>query len=162
MRFTAEHRFDGSVEAVIAVLGDPEFHRALPLPDLAPPEVLVADDDGTKVRLSLRYAYTGSVDPMVKRFIGVGDLTWRQELELDRSTGKGILRFAADADPQKLSGRADLVFEATDGGSRRQVSGELKVSIPVVGGMAERAIVPGIKERLDLEAAALNKRLANT
>jgi uncharacterized protein DUF2505 len=159
MRFSAEHRFEGPVDAVMAVLGDTEFHRALTLPDLAPPEVLVAEDDGAEIRLALRYAYTGSVDPMVKRFIGLGDLTWRQELDLDRTTGRGALRFAADADPRKLHGEATLVFEPVDGGCCRQVDGELKVSIPVVGGMAERAIVPGILERLDLEAAALAKRL---
>lgn len=159
MRFQAEHRFVGTVDAVIDVLGDPEFHRALELPDLAPPEVLKAEANGDGTKLVLRYVYTGSIDPMVKRFIGVGDLTWRQEIDLDRSTGTGALRFAADADPKKLRGEADLVFEATADGCRRRVDGELKVAIPVVGGMAERAIVPGIVERLDLEAAALNQRL---
>jgi hypothetical protein len=160
MRFQAQHHFSGSVGAVIGVLGDPEFHRALPLPDLAPPEVLAAEDDGDTVRLDLRYAYTGSIDPMAKRFLGGGDLTWRQELRLDRTSGSGSLHFAADADPKKLHGKASFRFEAAaDGGTRRSLQGELVVSIPLVGGMAERAIVPGVLERLDLEAAALNERL---
>jgi uncharacterized protein DUF2505 len=159
MRFQAEHHFAAPVAAVIDLLGDPDFHRDLKLPDLALPEVLVAEDDGDKVRLGLRYYYTGSVDPMVKRFLGSGDLTWRQDLELDRAAQTAELRFAADFDPRKMHGKASIVFEATDDGSRRRLQGELVVSIPVVGGMAERAIVPGVKERLDIEAQALDEQL---
>jgi hypothetical protein len=43
---------------------------------------------------------------------------------------------------------------------RRRISGEFRIKIPLIGGKAERAIVPGLARRLDVEAAALATALA--
>jgi hypothetical protein len=168
VRFHAEHHFAGPVDAVAERLVDPEFHRHLELPDLSLPEVLDEQTDGTTSRLKLRYQYVGQLDPIAKRLLGGRTLTWIQELELDRATYAGRLSFAAEAEPKQLYGSARFRLEPDgdddgddDAGTVRVLDGELFVRVPVVGGMAERRIVPGLLSRLDVEATALDAQLSD-
>jgi hypothetical protein len=166
VRFHAEHKFAGSPEAVIAVLLDPEFHRELALPDLSQPEVVEAGTDGTAGVLRLRYEYVGQLDPIARRLLGDRELTWLQDLHLDRERGTGRLTFAAEAAPDRFKGAATVTIEArdgaetgTEGAAVRRLDGELRVAIPPIGGMAERRILPGLLRRLDIEAGAVDQRL---
>jgi len=160
MRFEAEHDFPGSCAAVAAVLCDPDFQAQLALPDLSLPTVVSRTDDGPTRELTLRYEYVGQLDPIARKVIGGRDLTWIQALRLDTTTYRGTLTFSAEAAPDRLNGRADLVLVA-DGDARchRRIAGDLHVRVPLVGGTAERRIVPGLLIRLDVEAAALSARL---
>ena len=160
-RFRAEHRFRGPVDQVAALLTSPDFHRELDLPDLSRPEVVAADDGGDTAHLQLRYEFTGRLDPIAQRILAGRRLTWVQDLDLDRTTGQGRLRFAAEAEPKRLHGKADFTL-APDGsgpGSLRRLDGELTVAVFGVGGMAEKRIVPGLQRRLDIEATELDTRL---
>lgn len=158
-RFAAEHRFGAPADRVAALLVDPDFHRRLELPDLSPPEVVAADVDGDRAHLQLRYEFVGSLDPIAQRLLGGRRLTWLQDLDLDRTTGKGSLRFAAEAEPRKLHGKSEFTIEADGDGAVRRLRGELTVAVFGVGGMAEKRIVPGLRRRLDIEAAELDRQL---
>lgn len=158
MRFEAEHRFAGSSDAVRMVLSDPSFYRDLELPDLSRPEVVEHSTSAGAARVLLRYEYTGQLDPMALRLLGGDRLIWTQELVL--TEGGGTLRFLAEAKPDVLHGEASFSLEADGPGSVRHLTGELVVALPIVGPMAERRIVPGILGRMDIEAAAVNRRLA--
>jgi hypothetical protein len=160
MRFEVEHVFPGSVAAVAELLLDPSFHRALALPDLSTPEVVEASSSGENRLLKLRYEFVGSLDPIARRVIGGRRLTWIQELRLDSGSGVGTLSFSAEAEPKKLYGAADVALVAIDDGqTRRTVAGDLFVKVPLVGGTAERKIVPGLVRRLDVEADAVRVAL---
>jgi hypothetical protein len=161
MRFEAEHDFPGSCAAVAAVLCDPDFQMQLALPDLSLPTVVSRTDDGPTRELTLRYEYVGQLDPIARKVIGGRDVTWIQALRLDTTTYRGTLTFSAEAAPDRLNGRADLELVG-DGDARchRRIAGDLHVRVPLVGGTAERRIVPGLLIRLDVEAAALAERLA--
>ena len=158
MHFAAEHRFAAPVDAVIAGLTDPAFHRGLQLPDLKLLDVDVHPNQSETV-LRLRYDFVGNLDPLARRLLGGRRLTWLQELRLDPTSGAGRLTFAAEADPRRLHGSADVVIAPDDDGTRRTLDGDLVVEVPVVGRNAERRIVPGLLRRLDIEAAALDQRL---
>ena len=158
MHFTAEHRFAAPVDAVIAGLTDPAFHRDLRLPDMKLLDV-DAETDGAETVLRLRYDFVGHLDPLARRLLGNRRLTWAQELRLDRGSGAGRLTFEAEADPSRLHGQADVTLKPDDGGTRRTVDGDLVVAVPVVGASAERRIVPGLLRRLDIEADALDRRI---
>ncbi|MHB1712910.1 MAG: DUF2505 family protein [Acidimicrobiales bacterium] len=159
MRFHAEHRFDAPVPAVAALLADPAFYLGLDLPDLSTPEMLETRTDGSETTLRLRYEYRGHLDPIVLRLLGSNHLAWMQEVRIDRSTDSGTLHFEAERDPKRLHGTADFVLAATGKGAVRRLDGELAVAVPGIGRMAERRIVPGILNRLDIEARALGDRL---
>jgi hypothetical protein len=160
MRFQAEQRFPGiAPQAVAALLVDPEFEARVELPDLSLPEVVEHRVDGRESVLRLRYEYAGQLDPVALRLLGGNKLTWLQEVRLDVDAGWGMLRFSAEADPKRLFGSASVVIDGDASGARRRFDGELVVKAPVVGGMAERRIVPGLVRRLDVEAAALTNAL---
>jgi hypothetical protein len=124
--------------------------------------VLLSEREAQTCRLRLRYEYIGQLDPIARRLLGNRKLTWLQDIELDTATGRGTLRFAAEADPGRLGGDATVALDAVDGGrTRRRINGELRVRVAVVGGSAERRIVPGLVRRLDVEAAAAERALTD-
>ena len=156
MRFQAEHSFPGiPPQAVAALLVDPDFESRVQLPDLLLPEVVEHRVDGSDTRLKLRYEFVGHLDPVALRLLGGKKLTWVQELHLDVVAGRGTLHFAAEADPNRLYGDATVIIDGDASHARRRFDGELVVKAPVVGGMAERRIVPGLVRRLDVEAEAV-------
>ena len=160
MRFQAEQRFPGvAPRAVAAMLVDPDFESRVELPDLSLPEVVEHRVDGHDVVLRLRYEFVGRLDPVAVRLLGGKKLTWMQELRLDVDSGRGTLQFAAEADPKRLYGDASVVIDGDASETRRRFDGELVVKAPVVGGMAERRIVPGLVRRLDVEAEAVRQEL---
>jgi Protein of unknown function (DUF2505) len=159
VRFHVEHRFDGSTEAVAAILSDPDFYLGLDLPDLSRPEVLEHSTDGDEAVVRLRYEFVGSLDPIAQRLIGAGRLAWVQEVRIDQSGALGALRFEAEKNPRQLHGSADFALNPEGTGTVRTIDGELVVAVPGIGRMAERRIVPGLVRRLDIEAEALDDQL---
>jgi hypothetical protein len=159
--FEVEHEFAASRSAVADVLCDPAFQAGLDLPDLGRPEVIESSDKGTTRLLRLRYEYVGQLDSVARRILGNRKLTWVQELELDTATYRGTLGFAAEQNADRLGGSAEVAITTLDEdrSSQRRIAGDLYVRVPVVGGPAERRIVPGLVRRLDVEAAALATEL---
>jgi hypothetical protein len=162
VRFDAEHEFDGTPRAVALILTDPKFHADLDLPDLSRPEVEAQESSGSEHTLRLRYEFVGSLDPIARRLLAGRRLTWVQTLVLDTDSGMGSLAFAAEAEPKKLYGNASVRLDALDPArTRRRIDGEFFVKFPLVGGTAERRIVPGLVRRLDIEAEAVEHALAS-
>lgn len=117
------------------------------------------DDDGTRASVVLRYEYVGHLEPIVYRVLGTRELTWLQTLVLDRAGRAGHLDVALEATPPRLTAGVDFTFGDEDGGTLRRLEGDVRVKVPVVGGQAERRIVPGFLRRLDIEAEHLTTRL---
>jgi hypothetical protein len=160
VRFDVEHEFAAPCAPVAALLCDAAFHRDLELPDLGRPEVLDDATEGPVRRLRLRYEYTGTLDPVAQRIAGNQRIAWVQEIRLDTDRFTGTLTFTAERDAGIVQGGADVAITALDGDrSRRRISGDLRIRIPVLGGTAERRIVPGLVRRLDVEAAAVAQAL---
>jgi hypothetical protein len=161
VRFEVEHDFPASCTEVADVLCDPAFHTQLDLPDMSRPEVLTSSVDGTTRVLRLRYEYIGQLDPIARKVVGGRKLTWIQELRLDTATYSGTLSFSAEEQPGRLNGTAKVEITARgEHQCRRHITGDLHVRIPLVGGTAEKRIVPGLVRRLDVEASALTNELA--
>jgi hypothetical protein len=162
VHFSAEHEFDGTPHDVAVILTDPRFHTNLDLPDLSRPEIDLQDASGSERKLRMRYEFVGSLDPVARRLLGSRRLTWIQTLVLDIDTGNGSLAFAAEAEPKRLYGSAAIRLDALDAArTRRRIDGDMFVKFALVGGTAERRIVPGLVRRLDSEAEAVERALAS-
>jgi len=159
MRFEAEHWFDGSPDAVAALLTDAHFYQTLELPDVSQPEALDSTSDGQQSRLRLRYQFSGNLDPRARRLLGKDRLTWIQEVVVQHPSDSGELTFNSEADPKRLHGSAHFDLQVEGGRCVRRLAGELVVAIPLIGRQAERKIVPGVLRRLDVEAEAVNRAL---
>ena len=160
MRFEAEHRFNASPDAVAPFFTDPHFYQTLALPDVSTPEVLESSADAQQSRLRLRYEFSGSLDGTARRLLGGKRLSWIQEVVLQHTTDSGQLTFNSAADPNRLHGSAHFELQGDGGRCVRRLAGELVVAVPIIGGRAERKIVPGVLRRLDIEAEAINESLA--
>jgi len=150
------------MNAVMDVMVDGDFYANLDLPDLGRPEVLAetsgsGPEDGRGLRL--RYHYTGHLDPIARSLLGGGDLFWLQDVRVDPAAASGRLDFAAESQPDRLHGWADLVFRASGSSTVRGLEGEVVVAVPLVGATAERRVIDGLLARLEIEAGAIDAQL---
>jgi hypothetical protein len=161
VHFEHQHDFAGAPARVAEIMSDAEFQSGLDLPDLSRPEVVASEVDGSRRLLTLRYEYVGQLDSVAQKIVGGRKLTWVQELRIDVDRGVGTLAFSADGDAGRVNGTADVGLTRTGGEScHRTIAGDFRVRIPIVGGTAERKIVPGLVRRLGVEADAVAAMLA--
>jgi len=159
-RLSVEHRFEAPLAAVEAALIDRAFYEQLRLPDVAAPEVVSSGVDGTTTRLELRMEYTGQLDPVGQRVVGGRQIAWAQVIEIDTSAHRGTLSVVLDGQRERVQCNAAMTFEDHDDTTVRLLRGDLVIKVPLVGGLAERRVLPGVLRRLDLEADALRAWLA--
>jgi hypothetical protein len=160
VRLDAEHRFHSSPADVCDAMGDPAFYATLRLPDIEPPEVLSRTATGEHVDISIRFEYTGKLDPIVRRIVGHERVAWVQELGIDRDTCACTLAVKPDVGVVPVSCSGTFALRDDGDGCVRTLRGELKIKVPIIGGRAEKSLAPGILRRIDLEAVALDEFLA--
>jgi hypothetical protein len=107
----------------------------------------------------LRYVLSVELPSQASRFIDPDDVAWVEETTWQLKERTAAVRFLPEqaAGLMKASASADLTTEGAD--TLRQVTGDLRVRIPLVGGKVEHAIVDGIGGHLEEEADAVADRL---
>lgn len=161
VRFGFEQRWDGAeVDEVVEVYLDPDFWHGLDaLRSTAPPEVLGLERSGGTALVRLRYSLAVELPAEAARFIDTRRVSWVEESAWDLASNRAEVRFLPDQGGGLLRATASTAVLARDGGTVREVRGDLRVRVPLVGGRVERAIVEGIGEHLDAEAEAVAERL---
>jgi hypothetical protein len=145
MRFEIVHTFKHSVAAVEEALLDPATFEALAprMKTIIAVEPLESGEEGGVVRRRVRYVPA----PLIKR---VGTLKveprwmeWIEESQYDRATRRmefrNIPRVVRIANLLENTGTLQLT-ETPGGGTRRVVSGEIRVKVRLVGRIAEKII----------------------
>lgn len=166
MRFTIEQTFAGPLERVEAALVDPAYlERLSTLPKLGRPTLVHRVEAGDLVHQWVKYAFTGEVNSAVRRVVDPARLTWVEESTLDRRTHVTTWRIVPDHYRNLLrsAGEFRLAPEPGDPArTRRTTDAELKVSVPLVGGKVEAAIVSGLREHAAAEVDVLDEWLSET
>ena len=161
MRFEIEQVIAGPVEAVAGAYTDRRFYERLGgLPKLGRPEVLGREEDGSEVRLAVRFRFTGQLSSAVTKVVDPAKLSWVEESvhDLSRHTVAFTMRPDNYADRLRFDGSAR--FEpAGDGETRRVSQGDVVVRVPLVGRAVENAIVSGLREHLAAEVAVVEQLL---
>ena len=153
MRFRIEQRFGHDAGAVQAALLDPAFlARMGELPRLGGPEVLGRTEDGATVTMRVRYAFAGELSSAVRRVVDPARLTWVEESTTDVAAGRASFRIVPDHYGGMLRCAGTFTLTAGAPGCRRVAEGDLRVSVPLVAGKVERAIVSGMEEHAAAEA----------
>jgi hypothetical protein len=162
MRFTIEQHFDAPLDAVEAAYADPAFLDKLSrLPKLGRPALLRREDDGDRVTQAVQYRFTGDVNAAVRKVVDPARLTWVEESTLDRGTHVTTWHIVPDHYRQLLRSSGTFRLEADgEGATRRVTEAELKLSVPLLGGRVEQAIVSGLREHAEAEEAAMQEFLA--
>lgn len=161
MRFRIDQTLQAAVDAVDAALVDPAFLvRMDELPKLGAAEVLDQRREGDVVRQDVRYLFQAELSAAVTRVVDPALMTWVERSECNLVTHATSCEIRPDHYGSMLSGRYDAVTVTVDAGSRRTITGEVKVRIPLVGGKVERAIVSGLEENATAQATLLDTFIA--
>jgi hypothetical protein len=161
MRFRLEQRLASAPADVSRAFTEPGFYAGLrELPKLSVPEVLEISPDGARVRLRLRYRFTGDLNAAARAVLDPQRLSWVEDSVHDLDGKLTTFRLVPDhyGDRFSCSGRSS--FEAHGGGTLRVTEGELKVRWPFVGGKVEQALVSGLREHFDAEAPFIDGYLS--
>lgn len=157
MKSTDTQTIDASAEAAALVLADPRFYlnressesiRAIELVDH------LTDED--RVRLQIRFAFTGELNAAARAILDPSRLTWVQSTEHDLATGRVVFTILPDhyRDRMRCRGRY-RIDPSGDGTSKRTVATELHIKAPLVAGQVERVLMDGLRSELDAQAAAV-------
>jgi hypothetical protein len=142
----------------VAVYGSPDFYRGRPRrDDIEVREVLDHQDTGSYVLIAVRFAFTGSVSPAVRRVVDPSKLSWVTRTDVYPAEARTVWRVLPDNYPDRLT--ASGTYRFTDGPSPGstlvQVEGDLAVHVPLVGRSVERAIVSGLRNYILDEVASI-------
>lgn len=160
MRFELTQRYTAAADDVTAAYADPDLYPTLVgLPKLGGIEVLSHEADDATARLRIRFRFIGDLPGAVTAVIDPARLTWVQETVHDLAAGTTAFRLVPDHYPDRLKASGTFRVLGDGTGSRRVVSGELKVRAPLVAGRVEQAIVSGLEEYLVAEAPAVDAHL---
>src|SRR5690606_26729861 len=124
--FTQVHTFTHAPADVEDAMGDPRFYEQLELPDVTAPEILGRTYRAGVIELTMRYVFTGHLDPIVHRVLGDDEISWTQTLSLDTTTHEGTLTIVPSVLSGKVNCRAELVLtpgETGAVGSTRTITG---------------------------------------
>lgn len=165
MRFTIEQTLHGALEDVEAALVDLAYlERLSTLPKLGRPTLVHRVEKDHLVHQWVKYAFVGDLNSAVRRVVDPARLTWVEESTLDRRTHRTTFRIVPDHYRNLLRSEGDFRLEAGPAGpdgptTTRTATAELKVTVPLVGGKVEQAIVSGLREHAELEAQVLDEWL---
>jgi hypothetical protein len=154
VQFRIEQQFGLPVEEVEDILCDPDFIDAMAqLPKLGRPQLLDRAESGDTVHMRVRYAFVGDLSSAVRRVVDPARLTWVQDETIDRRTHRSQFTILPDhyAGLLRCGGRFSLTPSGA-GRALRTADGDIQVSVPLVGGKVERAIVSGMQEHAEAEA----------
>ncbi len=161
MRFRLQQRFDHPLADVESALVDPDFlGTAGAVAELGFPQLLDQRQDGEVVHRRVRYRFAGPLSASVTAVVDLDRLTWVEESTLDLRRHHGDHRVVPDHYGERLRCMFTTRLEAgTGGGTERVAEGDLRVRFPLVGGKVERAVVSGLAQRAELEAAVVARWL---
>lgn len=161
VRFQIEQRFPGPLAQVEDALVDPAYiARLSALPKLGAPELLDRTVDGELVLLSVRYRFVGEVSPAVRTVVDPARLGWIEESTLDRRTHVTTWTIVPDHYGGLLRCAGTYTLQAAGDVTIRVADADIKVSVPLVGGKVERAIISGLREHAEAEEAVMAAHLA--
>ena len=151
MRTSFDQPIAAGAEAVQAAFLDPEFYASLgELAGISPPEMRSSSRPAPgHARVVLGYRFAGSLGGPARRLLDPAKLTWAQVTDVDLASRRTQVEMV----PDNYSGLFSFSgwYELRDDGpglSTQHFEGDLRVHLPLLGPLAERAIANGIRENL--------------
>ena len=161
MKINLDQPIAVSVEAAQAAFVDPAFYQSLgELSGISAPEVRSFSQSADHVHLVLGYRFAGDLNGPAKRILDPQKLTWSQVTDVDLATRRSEVRMVPDNYQGLLSfsGWYELRSEGDDKCSQH-FEGDLRIRLPLLGPLAERAIGGSIRQNM-AQTARLVERYA--
>jgi Protein of unknown function (DUF2505) len=143
----------------VAAYASPAFYADRPAKDdISVLEVVRHDDQGARVLIEVRFAFTGSLSPAARAVIDPTKMSWITKTEVRPAEARTDWAVLPDHYPDRLSASGSYRFEPADDGTVVTVEGDLKVHVPIVGRSVERVIVSGLARYIEDEVASIPDR----
>jgi hypothetical protein len=163
LRTSFDQPIAASAEAAQAAFLDPGFYATLgELPGISAPEVRSCSSPSPgHARVVLGYRFAGTLNGPARRLLDPAKLTWAQVTDVDLTSRRTQVEMVPDNYSGLFSfkGWYELRDEA-DGRSTQHFEGDLRVHLPLLGPLAERAIAGGIRDNLAATARLIERYVA--
>ena len=162
MRICVDQPIEASVEEAQAAFLDPSFYRELgALEGISAPELRSLETNGGRARVVVGYRFAGRLSGPAAVILDPAKLTWVQvsDVDLDRHHTRVTMLADNYANLLSFSGWYELVSDA-EGGCRQHFEAELRVNIPLLGPLAERAIANSIRQNIAETATLMGRYVA--
>ncbi len=166
MKFRFEHEFDVDVERLEEAMFSEELPAFLKehMPSLKDMEVLERREEGERLMRKVRYEPVPLIEKVGPKRVPPEAMIWVEESSYDRK--RKVLDFKNVPTHPKVRGLMKNygtveLQSAGPGKSRRTMQGELKVSVPILGRVAEKIIFKTAGKVIEEEAKALEQFLAS-
>lgn len=153
MRFAFRQPIAVDLEQAIAALSDEAYYAGLgELGPLGSPTV-VSVERSTSTVVAVRWRFQADLPGPARAALNPDQLTWVIRTTFTGPAASFEVLPDHYADMLRCSGAFAFTPEA--GGCVQEVSGELKVRFPLVGGKVEQVIAKGLQEHVAAEADAI-------
>ncbi|NUR08991.1 MAG: DUF2505 domain-containing protein [Nocardioidaceae bacterium] len=157
MKFSHDMTYDAPPEAVRAMLADPAFREEVCDAMSAVRKEVRIDPDGDAMRVKVDQTQPAKGIPsFAKKFVG-DEINIVQHEQWADGTAASLL-VEIPGKPGQMKG--SIALAGTGGGTTETVQGEIKVSIPLVGGKLEALIGDLLRSALKAEERVGRKYLA--
>lgn len=144
MKIDARWSFPHSVEQFWTCFDDPEWHKEEETAVDQRATVLETRWEGdVEVRRS-RFESGMKLPSLVASRLGSDTLTYELVNRLDRKASRLVWEVVPPAMRDKIVARGEMRVVATPTGCEQTLTGDVTVSIPLVGGQIEKGVVDGI------------------
>jgi hypothetical protein len=152
--FRLEHIWPVPLSVILAHHLDEEAHRRSNAAMTGADRVRksIEERDG-KTHQSFRVAGT-SIPAAARKVLSADALEWIEESVWDPAAHRFTWRILPNVMKEKISAHGELFYEEVGGQTRRVVTGEIEIKIPIVGRTVEKVIVDQLKANYDQAAGA--------
>lgn len=162
MKICLDQPIGASAEDAQSTFLDPAFYRSLgELSDISAPEVRSFSTGPDSVRIVLGYRFAGQLSGPAKAILDPEKLTWSQVTEVDLAARRSTVQMVPDNYGGLLSfdGWYELCNLDEDRCSQH-FEADLRVHIPLLGPLAERAIAGSIRQNIADTAHLVERYIA--
>ncbi len=129
---------------------DPEFYAGLgALGAIAPPELRSLARSEHHATAVVAYRFSGQLNGPARRLLDPAKLSWAQVTEMDLETHRAQVTMVPDnyANLLSFAGWYEL-SDAGPGRCRQHLEADLRVHVPLLGPLAERALATSVRDNL--------------
>ena len=167
MKYKFEKVFDCPPQRLVEVMFRKGITEELKkaMNTLVEAETLFWEDKGDRIERKVRYLPVPAIKRVGPKKVEPKWMEWVEESVFYKDQMRGEYRNVPTTPgvAKKMENHGEITFQSLPGGrTKRVISGELKVKVPILGKIAERLIYSYAQKILEDEANALVKYLEDT
>ncbi|HTW07363.1 MAG TPA: DUF2505 family protein [Acidimicrobiales bacterium] len=162
MKLIIDQAIEVTPDQAQAALLDAAFYESLgQLEGISAPEVRSLSSENGRAHAVLGYRFAGELNGVARSVLDPAKLTWAQLTDVDLPARRTEIRMVPDNYAGLLSFAGWYELRPGEGGGTCQhLEAELRVNVPLLGALAERAIAGSIGENLAATAALVERFVA--